>query len=113
MKKYIALIMKSDDFGWGLEEDETVEDILIQGYLEKENWVTGYEFECPDSLSEELVVLLGHGHFWENGWTVDDTISCMMEDTGDEEDEDSEKPEQDAGSKPEDEDAIIIKATIS
>lgn len=112
MKKYLALIMKSEDFGWGLEEGESVEDILIDGFLEKESWVTGYTFSCPDKLPEDLVVKIGHGIFWENGWTLDDTVSCMVEDFGEEAPELEEEPDEE-DSDPEDENVLIIKATVS
>ena len=123
MKKYLALIMKSSDFGWGLDEGDTVEDILGQGYIDKETWVTGYTFSCPDKTPEELVVRIGHGYFWENGWSLEDTVSCMMEDFGEEallaDSEDLPEPESEESeadpedTEDEDEDAIIIKATIS
>ena len=112
MKKYVALIMRAEDFGVGIEEGESIEDILMDGYLEKENWVHGYEFECPDSFDEETVTLIARGYFWENDWTMQDTISCILRDQGDlPEGEDSS--EEDPDPVEVDTDAVYIKASVS
>ena len=115
MKKYVALIMRAEDFGWSLEEGESIEDIMVDGFLQKEDWIHGYEFECPDSLDEETVTLIARGYFWENDWTMSDTISCIVRD---EETELAENPDEDSDGDPDavevdSDDAVYIKATVS
>tara|TARA_E500000331_G_scaffold301608_1_gene303120 strand:+ start:177 stop:497 length:321 start_codon:yes stop_codon:yes gene_type:complete len=106
MKKYVALIMLQDDFGVGLEEGESIEDIMADAYLEKESWIHGYEFECPDSMSEETVTLIARGYFWENNWSMDGTISCILRD-------EEASSEDDTSEEVDTDDAIIIKASVS
>lgn len=106
MKKYVALIMLQDDFGVGLEEGESIEDIMTEAYLEKETWIHGYEFECADSTPEETVTLIARGYFWENNWTMDDTISCILRDE-ENSTEDESLEEVDTGEE------LVLKASVS
>ena len=110
--KYVALIMRAEDFEYRLEEGDTIEDVLTDGYLEKENWVHGYEFACPDSLDEETVTLIARGYFWENDWTMTDTISCILRAAPDLDDVDSDTDE-DPDAVEVDTDAVYIKASVS
>jgi hypothetical protein len=93
MKQFIGLIGSTDDFGLGLEEGMEVSDVMIDAFLEKEPWLVSYRFEVPDGLDELAIARIARGIFWENNWTQDDTVSVVMEDHGDIEEQQAERQE--------------------
>jgi|LWDU01.1.fsa_nt_gi hypothetical protein len=117
MKQFIALIASVDDFGLGLDEGEDISDAMIDAFLEKESWLSSYEFEVPNALSEEAITRIARGIFWENNWIQADTVSVVMEDHGDVETLQNERQEArevdpQEGIEDEDSDELMVTAII-
>ncbi len=74
MRKFIFLIGSTDDF----ESLEDLKETYFNNGLEYLN-ADFYEFELPMNCSDEIVELVGRGLFFENGWCMDDTFSCVLE----------------------------------
>ena len=111
---YIALISSMDDFGLAQGEDEDVVDVMLYAYIEKEDWVSAHPFDVPAGTDEELVTLVARGLFWENDWSMDDSVSCVVRDNSDLDDfkaEHAVAKEVDPQDDIEDEE-IIITATV-
>ena len=51
-----------------------------RGVYEGKKWggVTFYNFEVPGGLSEEQITMIGRGIAFSNGWSIDDTASCIQ-----------------------------------
>ena len=73
MKRYTAFIAPCDDFH-GTAED------LTDAWLNNHPAVYHVDFDVPDGTSDRLVALIARGLFWEDQWTMDDTVSTVVED---------------------------------
>ena len=111
---YIALISSMDDFGLAQGEDEDVVDVMLYAYLEKEDWVNAHTFDVPSGTEEELVTLVARGIFFENDWSMDDSVSCVVRDNRELDDLKTEHDEAKAVDPRDDieDEEIIISATI-
>ena len=73
MKRYTAFIAPTDDFH-GTAED------LVEAWQNDHPAVYHNDFEVPDGTSDRLVSLLARGLFWEDQWSMDDTVFNVVED---------------------------------
>ena len=71
--KYTALIADADSGLSGC-------DVLKTEWLNGNPAVYNYDFEVPDGTSDELVVLIARGLFWQADWTMSGTCSTVVED---------------------------------
>ena len=75
MTEYIALICDMNDFGMPTEDTA---DELIMCYLEEEPWLKAFPFSVPEGTPEEIVTRVARGIFFENDWTMQDTVSTVI-----------------------------------
>ena len=73
MKRYTAFIAPMDDFH-GTAED------LVEAWQNDHPCVYHVDFEVPVGTSDRIVALVARGLFWEDQWTMDDTVSTVVED---------------------------------
>ena len=73
MKRYTAFIAPTDDFH-GTAED------LVEAWQNDHPAVYHNDFEVPDETSDRLVALIARGLFWEDQWSMDDTVFNVVED---------------------------------
>ena len=91
MKIYTFLIGTHDDF----ESMDELLDWFENGTVSKNGWGSGlsagpnassFEFDCPADCSKELVTMIGRGYAFSNDWCMDDTFSCIVEGSLDDDD---------------------------
>lgn len=75
MDSYIALICDMVDFG--LPADDTADE-LIACYIEEVDWLTAYPFSAPKDTPEEIITRVARGIFFENDWTMSQTVSTVI-----------------------------------
>ena len=73
MKRYTAFIAPCDDFHGSAED-------LVEAWSNDHPAVYHVDFDVPDGTSDRLVALIARGLFWEDQWTMDDTVSTVVED---------------------------------
>ena len=73
MKRYTAFIALTDNFNGTAEE-------LVDEWQKEHPHVYHIDFEVPDETSNRLITLIARGLFWEDQWTMDGTISTVVED---------------------------------
>ena len=76
MKHYAAFIAPIDDY------DGTAEDLPTEWQNANEA-VHIYDFSVPEGFSNEMVVLIARGIFWEADWSREGTVSTVVEDITD------------------------------
>ena len=76
MKTYTFLIGTMDDFE---SIGELIEHFENSSYLSSICDCFAYEFEAPIECNEETVTRIGRGIAFGNGWSMDDTYSCMID----------------------------------
>jgi hypothetical protein len=117
MQEYIGLIASMDDYGHPEDGVDIMEE-MITAFEEKEDWIHAYPFSAPDDLSQDLVVLIARGLFWDAQWSADDTVSVVVREdaTLDEAVDELEDDEVDTGADEEEEvdpdDDLIIETII-
>lgn len=72
MKTYSFIIGSCDDF-------ESQSDLLRYfqtggGSLN----ASRFDYELPDTASQETILMVGRGHAFSNDWCMDDTISLLF-----------------------------------
>ena len=75
-KSYTFLIGTTDDFE---SLDEMLEHFDSSDYPNSICNCAAYEFEVPDTCDDDLVTLIGRGLAFSNDWSMDDTISCVID----------------------------------
>ena len=75
MRTYTFLIGTMDDFESIEELIDYTEAIGVHGIKD----CFAYEFEAPIECNEETVTRIGRGIAFGNGWCMDDTYSCMID----------------------------------
>ena len=53
---------------------------LVDAWLNEHPHVYHIDFEVPDDTPDRNVVLIARGLFWEDAWTMDDTVSTVVSD---------------------------------
>lgn len=73
MSRYTAFIASTDDFHGGADE-------LVDAWQNEHPSVYHVDFEVPEGTPSRMVVLIARGLFWEDAWTMDDTVSTVVSD---------------------------------
>jgi hypothetical protein len=76
MRHYAAFIASTDNY------TGTAEDLPSQWQNDNEA-VHIYDFEVPPSATNEVILLIARGIFWEAGWAQDGTVHTVVEDITD------------------------------
>ena len=74
MKTYTFLIGSMDDFE---SIEELIDYVEANGDKGFRSYST-YEFDAPVDCSEDLITMIGRGHAFSSGWSMDDTVSFMV-----------------------------------
>ena len=70
MEQFVAIIASVED----AESSEALRDMLKDGFRPEASGFYQYSLETD---TPELVTLVGRGYFFENGWSLDDTVSWI------------------------------------
>jgi hypothetical protein len=79
MRRYTAFIAPTDDFHGSADD-------LVDAWQNEHPAVYHIDFEVPVDTSERFVTLIARGLFWEDQWSMDDTVSTVVEDITSEDD---------------------------
>lgn len=79
MRRYTAFIAPTDDFHGSADD-------LVDAWQNEHPAVYHIDFEVPIDTPDRMIALIARGLFWEDQWSMDDTVSTVVEDTTSEDD---------------------------
>jgi hypothetical protein len=72
--KYIALVAAFEDVMFG----DNAEQNLLDGYMDESDHVTAIPFLIDKGTSEENIVMIGRGHIFTAGWSIETCVSTVI-----------------------------------